>query len=94
MSSFASLASSAASKSDGSIKSASAKAKLSPVSLKMEKRNTLKGHFSKICSVAWTAGGSLLSAAQDGKLICWNPHEGFSLFVWIHSCMLDVIHSI
>ncbi len=78
MSSISSFSSIIASKSDATLKSAAAKVQLAPVDIALKARVWLQGHFSKIVGVSWAADGSLVSTAQDGKIIKWNAVTGDS----------------
>jgi len=51
-------------------------------------RRTLKGHFGKVHAVAWAQDSqSLVSAAQDGKMILWNAFTGMkALAISLKSC--------
>ena len=78
MSSSSSFSSVLASKADATLKSAASKAHVSPIDVSLKARVWLQGHFSKIVEVSWAPDGSLVSAAQDGKLIRWNAATGDS----------------
>jgi hypothetical protein len=81
MASFSSLLPLIASKSDSNLKAAAAKAKVTPLDLHLSPRKLLQGHYNKIVGVAWSRDGSLYSAAQDGKMVHWNPATGLRLHV-------------
>ncbi len=61
-----------------------------------KQRRTLKGHLNKITSLAWSADSkSILSGAQDGKLILWetltsNKQQVISLQnTWVMNCTIS-----
>ena len=55
-----------------------------------------EGHFSKVFGVQWSEGGDkLVSAAQDGFMIVWNPLTGNKNITiplkstWIMMCAIE-----
>eukprot|EP00039_Didymoeca_costata_P027111 m.17438 g.17438 ORF g.17438 m.17438 type:complete len:355 (-) comp6022_c0_seq1:156-1220(-) len=63
---------------------------------KFKPQSPLKAHTEKVYSIAFNqVGDSLMSAAQDGKLIIWNPYTGTQRMVilpksqWVLTCDLN-----
>ena len=59
-------------------------------------RRTLKGHFSKVFGVQWSGDAQkLVSAAQDGFMIVWNPltcNKNITIplkSTWIMMCAIE-----
>lgn len=65
--------------------------------LSLQQRATLKGHFKKVVDLQWSAADpmTLLTAAQDGKLLLWNVQAALRINVvslesaWVLACGLS-----
>lgn len=56
-------------------------------------KRTLKGHLGKIYSTRWSSDGNeIISAAQDGRILVWDPFTGGKLYaialkyMWVMTC--------
>nr|AFY06998.1 G-protein beta subunit [Ditylenchus destructor] len=56
-------------------------------------RAVLRGHLSKIYAMHWASDSrNLVSASQDGKMVVWDAHKVFKLFLvplrsaWVMTC--------
>lgn len=61
--------------------------------LQLSSRAVLRGHLSKIYAMHWARDSrNLVSASQDGKMIVWDAHKVFKLFLvplrsaWVMTC--------
>lgn len=62
-------------------------------SLYLSPRAVLHGHLSKVYAMDWSSDSrNLISASQDGKMIIWDAHKTFKLFLiplrsaWVMTC--------
>uniref|UniRef100_A0A915DVD1 Uncharacterized protein n=1 Tax=Ditylenchus dipsaci TaxID=166011 RepID=A0A915DVD1_9BILA len=61
--------------------------------MQLVNRAVLRGHLSKVYAMHWASDSrNLVSASQDGKLIVWDAHKAFKLFLvplrsaWVMTC--------